>query len=254
MKTHIIALAAAVLGNAAAAQDKVDLTDHNQLINYAFGLDIVSTFKQQGFDLDAKAFIAGMQDSLTGNPAMSDDQKKGAIEELQHYLGEREAARRKVDAAKDLKEGEAFLGENMKKEGVQVKEFAAADGSMAQLQYKVLKAGPDGPSPKKSDIVEVHYVGSLIDGTVFDSSVKRGFPATFPLTDMIPGWADALQMMKVGDKWRLFIPTQLAYGEYGPPQIPPNSTLIFDLELLSFYTPKPNTNGPAPSATSAPVK
>jgi FKBP-type peptidyl-prolyl cis-trans isomerase len=98
--------------------------------------------------------------------------------------------------------------------------------------------------------VEVHYVGSLIDGTVFDSSVKRGFPATFLVTDLIPGWADALQMMKAGDKWQLFIPANLAYAEFGPPQIPPNSTLIFEVELLSFYPPKQVISSTVTSAPS----
>ena len=148
---------------------------------------------------------------------------------------------RKVAAAKDLQQSEVFLADNAKKDGVKTQEVVAADGSNAELQYKILQSGPACPSPKKGDIVEVHYVGSLIDGSVFDSSIQRGFPATFGVTDVIPGWAAALQKMKVGDKWELFIPPKLAYGEFGPPQIPPNSTLIFELQLLSFYTP---TNTP----------
>ena len=107
----------------------------------------------------------------------------------------------------------------------------APDGTAAELQYQILKSG-SGPSPQMTDIVEVHYTGSLIDGTVFDSSLKRGTPATFGLTQVIPGWAAALQMMKKGDKWRLFIPPSLGYGEYVPYNIGPNSTLIYDVELL----------------------
>lgn len=233
-----------ILAMVAYAQDKPDLTDHNQKINYAFGMDVVSTFQQQNFNIDMDAFIAGMEDSLVGKPALTPEQKKAAIQQLQSYLQAQAMAMRKVAAVKDLKEGEAFLKDNVTKDGVKIKDVTAPDGSKATLQYKIIQSGPDGPSPKKGDIVEVHYVGSLIDGTVFDSSVQRGFPATFGITDVIPGWTAALQTMKVGDKWELFIPPKLAYGEFGPPQIPPNSVLIFQLQLLSFYTPPPATNAP----------
>jgi FKBP-type peptidyl-prolyl cis-trans isomerase FklB len=253
MKSY--ALSALILGlfaSSVPAQDQPDLTNHNQKINYAFGLDIVSTFQQQEFDLDMKAFVAGMEDSLAGKPALTPEQKKTALEELQQYLQAKEETRRKVTAAQNLKDGQAFLAANAKKEGVQVKEIIAPDGSRAQLQYKVLKSGPDGPSPKITDIVEVHYTISLIGGTVLDSSVQRGIPATFGLKEVIPGWTAALQMMKAGDKWQLFIPANLAYAEFGPPQIPPNSTLIFEVELLSFYTPKEagfaSTNSPSATA------
>lgn len=227
-----------LLAGSATAQDKPDLTNHNQKINYALGMDIISTFKQQEFDIDLQSFIAGMADNLAGKPALTPEQKQAAIESLQQYLQSKEAARRKVAAVKNLEDGQAFLAANAKKEGVRVKEVIAPDGSKAQLQYKVLKSGPDGPSPEITDIVEVHYVGTRIDGTVFDSSVKRGIPATFGLKQVIPGWTAALQMMKAGDKWQLFIPANLAYAEYGLPQIGPNSTLIFEVELLSFYPPK----------------
>ena len=125
-----------------------------------------------------------------------------------------------------LDAGEAFLAENAKKEGVKT----TASG----LQYKVLKSGT-GASPKLADTVKVHYHGTLIDGTVFDSSVQRGEPISFPVGGVIPGWVEALQLMKVGDKWQLFIPARLAYGERSPgPQIPPNSVLIFEVELLGI--------------------
>jgi FKBP-type peptidyl-prolyl cis-trans isomerase len=240
MKSYFI-FVFAIIASDALAQQSVDLSDHNQKVNYAFGMDIVSTFQQENFNIDMNAFIAGMEDSLAGKPALTPEQKKAAIEQLQAYLQKEEMAMRKVAAAKDLQQSEVFLADNAKKDGVKTQEVVAADGSNAELQYKILQSGPAGPSPKKGDIVEVHYVGSLIDGSVFDSSIKRGFPATFGVTDVIPGWAAALQKMKVGDKWELFIPPKLAYGEFGPPQIPPNSTLIFELQLLSFYTP---TNTP----------
>ena len=122
--------------------------------------------------------------------------------------------------------GEAFLAENAKKDGVKT----TASG----LQYKVIKSGA-GESPKLSDTVKVHYQGTLIDGTIFDSSIQRGQPISFPVGRVIPGWVEALQLMKVGDKWQLFIPANLAYGEQSPtPAIPPNSVLIFEVELLGI--------------------
>jgi FKBP-type peptidyl-prolyl cis-trans isomerase FklB len=134
----------------------------------------------------------------------------------------------KSDGKSDTKPdaGESFLAENAKKEGVKT----TASG----LQYKVIKSGT-GESPKPTDTVKVHYHGTLIDGTVFDSSVQRGEPISFPVTRVIPGWVEALQLMKVGDKWQLFIPARLAYGEQSPsPKIGPNSTLIFEVELLGI--------------------
>jgi FKBP-type peptidyl-prolyl cis-trans isomerase FklB len=122
--------------------------------------------------------------------------------------------------------GTAFLAENAKKDGV----ITTASG----LQYKVIKSGTGG-SPKLTDTVKVHYQGTLIDGTVFDSSIQRGQPVSFPVGQVIPGWVEALQMMKVGDKWQLFIPARLAYGDQSPsPAIPPNSVLIFEVELLGI--------------------
>lgn len=137
---------------------------------------------------------------------------------------EKTDAAKKPDAKPDT--GEIFLAENAKKEGVKM----TASG----LQYKVIKSGT-GESPKPTDTVKVHYHGTLIDGTVFDSSVQRGEPISFPVTGVIPGWVEALQLMKVGDKWQLFIPARLAYGEQSPsPKIGPNSTLIFEVELLGI--------------------
>jgi FKBP-type peptidyl-prolyl cis-trans isomerase len=247
----ISALILGLIVSSVSAQDKPDLTNHNQKINYAFGMDIVSTFQQQEFDIDLKAFVAGMEDSLAGKPALTPEQKQAAIEGLQQYLQSKAEARRQVAAVKNLEEGQAFLAANAKKEGVKLKNVVALDGSRAQLQYKILRSGPAGPSPKITDIVEVHYIGTRIDGSVFDSSVKRGIPATFGLKEVIPGWTAALQMMKAGDKWQLFIPAKLAYAEFGLPQIGPNSTLIFEVELLSFYTPR--GTGPATVTNTPPT-
>jgi FKBP-type peptidyl-prolyl cis-trans isomerase len=232
----------------ALAQDKPDLTIPNQRFNYALGLDIVSTFKQMDVDIDLKAFAAGMQDALAGKTLLSTNEQQAAMDALSKSMQVKAQEMEKIESAKNLKEGQAFLAANRNKEGVRVKEVTARDGSKVELQYKILKSGAPGPSPKKTDTVEVHYVGSLIDGTEFDNSIKRGFPATFGVTDVLPGWTEALQMMKAGDKWELYLPPGLANGEFPTSHIGPNSTLIFQVELLSFFTPKPE-----PPADKAPV-
>ena len=229
------------------ADDKPDLSVPNQKFNYALGLDIVSTFKQMDVDIDLKAFAAGMKDTLAGNPKLTEDEKKAAMDILSKNMAAKAEQLQKIASAENLKAGQAFLEANAKKEGVRVKEVVGRNGLKAELQYKILKSGPPGPSPKEGDTVEVHYVGSLIDGSVFDSSVKRGFPATFGVTEVLPGWTAALKMMKAGDKWEIFLPPSLAYGEYPTSHIGPNSTLIFEIELLSFYTPSNSTTN-APTA------
>ncbi|HXS67269.1 MAG TPA: FKBP-type peptidyl-prolyl cis-trans isomerase [Candidatus Polarisedimenticolia bacterium] len=229
------------------ADDKPDLSVPNQKFNYALGLDIVSTFKQMDVDIDLKAFAAGMKDTLAGNPKLTEDEKKAAMDILSKNMAAKAEQLQKIASAENLKAGQAFLEANAKKEGVRVKEVVGRNGVKAELQYKILKSGPPGPSPKEGDTVEVHYVGSLIDGSVFDSSVKRGFPATFGVTEVLPGWTAALKMMKAGDKWEIFLPPSLAYGEYPTSHIGPNSTLIFEIELLSFYTPSNSTTN-APTA------
>ncbi len=247
------ALALGLLVSPAPAQDKPDLTDPRQKTSYALGMDIVSTLKRNEVDIDTKALAAGMADMLAGKPALTPEQQKAVMNDLSKAMAAKEAEERKAAATKNLKEGAAFLAANAKLEGVKVVEVTAPDGSQAGLQYEVLKSGA-GSSPQKTDIVEVHYVGSLIDGTVFDSSIKRGTPATFGMDQVIPGWTAALQMMKVGDKWRLFIPPSLGYGEFGPPQIPPNSTVIYEVELLSFYTPVRTNSAPVTNPAPAPAK
>jgi FKBP-type peptidyl-prolyl cis-trans isomerase len=246
MKSPFVpALTLGLLVSTALAQNKPDFTDPRQKTSYALGMDIVSSLKQDEVDVDIKALAAGIADALAGKPALTPEQQKAVMNDLSKEMVATEEKERKAAAAKNLVAGQAFLAANAKLEGVKEIEVTAPDGSKAGLQYEVLKSGT-GSSPKKTDIVEVHYTGSLIDGTVFDSSIKRGTPATFGMDQVIPGWTAALQMMKVGDKWRLFIPPSLGYGEFGPPQIPPNSTVIYDVELLSFYTPvKTNSTSPA---------
>jgi FKBP-type peptidyl-prolyl cis-trans isomerase len=248
MKSCLIAtLAFGLLVSPLSAQDKPDLMDAKQKTSYALGMDIFSTLKQQEVDVDLKAIAAGMADMQAGKPVLTPEQQKALMRDLHQNIRIKTAEKQKVAAEKNLKEGQAFLAANAKKEGVKVKEVVAPDGSKAELQYKILKSGT-GLSPKKTDTVRVHYHGTLIDGTVFDSSVNRGVPATFIVNLVIPGWTEALQMMKVGDKWQLFIPAKLGYGEIAPPKIGPNSTLIFDVELLGIEKP----NVPAPAAATNP--
>jgi len=214
-----------MLVSSVSAQDKPDLTNPKQKTSYAVGLDLAAKLNRQELDLDAKAIAAGIADGFAGKPALTEEEQKAAIMDLQKSAMEKQRAA----VGTNLKAGEAFLTENAKKEGVKV----TASG----LQYKVIKSGT-GPSPKMTDVVKVHYHGTLIDGTVFDSSVRRNTPATFPVNGVIPGWTEALQLMKVGDKWKLFIPAKLAYGENGPGPIGPNSVLIFEVELLGIEKPE----------------
>jgi FKBP-type peptidyl-prolyl cis-trans isomerase len=251
MKVFSTFLVLVLSAGCALAQEGPDLTVPNQKFNYALGLDIVSTFKQMDVAIDLEAFAAGMKDALAGNSLLSADEKKAALDILSKTMMAKTEELQKVASAKNLRDGQAFLTENAKKDGVCVKKVTERDGSKAELQYKILKSGPAGPSPKNTDTVEVHYVGSFIDGSVFDSSVQRGFPATFGVTEVLPGWTAALQMMKAGDKWEIFLPPSLAYGEYPTSHIGPNSTLIFEIELLSFFTPSAPTSSTNSAAGAA---
>src|SRR2546422_5588546 len=163
-------------------------------------------------------------------PALKPEEVREILMKFQQEMMAKGETKNKADAEKNQKAGDAFLAENARKEGVKT----TASG----LQYKVLKSG-SGASPKKTDSVKVHYHGTLIDGKVFDSSVQRGEPVTCQVGGVIPGWVEALQLMKVGDKWQLFIPAKLAYGEVIPdPVIGPNATLVFEVELLGIEKEK----------------
>lgn len=195
-------------------------------LSYALGMSMGHNFKGTGIKtLNSADFAAGVASVYDGvKPEMTFDEAKRIVNE---YFAKLEAEMQ-AEAAKqgevNRKNGEAFLTENAKREGIKVTESG--------LQYEVLELGK-GDSPKASDNVEVHYTGKLIDGTVFDSSVERGVPASFGVTQVIPGWVEALQLMHEGDKWRLYIPSDLAYGPNGAGGvIGPNMTLIFDVELL----------------------
>lgn len=195
-------------------------------LSYALGMSMGHNFKGTGIKtLNSADFAAGVASVYDGvKPEITFDEAKRIVNE---YFAKLEAEMQ-AEAAKqgevNRKNGESFLTENAKREGIKVTESG--------LQYEVLESGK-GDSPKASDNVEVHYTGKLIDGTVFDSSVERGVPASFGVTQVIPGWVEALQLMHEGDKWRLYIPSDLAYGPNGAGGvIGPNMTLIFDVELL----------------------
>ncbi len=224
MKSRVIVLLCiiALAGNAMAAEKK-KLTTQKDKASYAIGLNIGNNLKKDEIEINPDALSMGIKDAFTGKkPLMTEQEIKEVMTALQNDLQTKQQEKMKV--AK--KEGEAFLAANKKKEGV----ITLPSG----LQYKVIKSG-SGQKPKATDSVTVNYRGTLINGTEFDSSYKRGQPATFPVNGVIPGWTEALQLMKEGDKWQLFIPSELAYGERGQRGIiPPNSVLIFEVELISI--------------------
>ena len=189
-------------------------------VSYSLGVNIATSLKQQGWELDASSLSAAISDVIEGNKLAITEQEANTI--LQSY--QQKLINKTLEANSEA--GKVFLEENAKREEV----TTTASG----LQYEVLEEG-EGDSPKATDEVEVHYHGTLIDGSVFDSSVERGQPATFPVNGVIPGWVEALQLMSPGAKYKLFIPSDLAYGERGAGQmIGPNTTLIFEVELISI--------------------
>jgi FKBP-type peptidyl-prolyl cis-trans isomerase FklB len=227
MKLYLIPmLALALLVSAGCRQEKIETTTPKQRVSYSIGVDIGNNFKRQSIDIDPKVMAAGVADAIAGKTVLTEAERREVMTKFQQEMMAKMQAGQKVDGEKNLKTGEEFLVANAKKDGVKT----TASG----LQYKILKSGT-GNTPKATDTVKTHYHGTLIDGTVFDSSVDRGEPATFPVNGVIPGWTEALQLMKEGDKWQLYIPAKLAYGENGAGgKIGPNSALIFDVELLSI--------------------
>jgi len=230
MKRIIICLAAVSVASIGLAQDKTELKDQKDKVSYSIGHDIGSTFKKQNVELKPDVFFAGLKDAMAGKEAMKKEDRDKTLQDFQKEMVEKQAAATKAAAEKNVAEGEKFLAENKKKDGVKT----TASG----LQYKVLKEGT-GDSPKATDTVVTNYKGTLLDGTEFDSSYKRNEPATFPVSRVIPGWTEALQLMKPGSKYQLFVPSKLAYGERGAGRdIGPNATLIFEVELLSIKPPE----------------
>ncbi|HSE14006.1 MAG TPA: FKBP-type peptidyl-prolyl cis-trans isomerase [Candidatus Deferrimicrobium sp.] len=214
------------LSGASFAADPKELKTDKEKISYSIGMDIGGSLKRGAVEVDPDLLAKGLKDSYGGGKTMlTEDQARQAIEDFQKTQMAKQAETMKVLSEKNKADGERFLAENAKKEGVKV--------LPSGLQYKVIAPGT-GKSPTTADTVTTHYRGTLIDGTEFDSSYKRGQPATFPVSGVIPGWTEALQLMKEGAKWQLFVPPGLAYGERGAGQvIGPNATLVFEVELLT---------------------
>lgn len=210
-----------------AEEAKEPLLDNpKDRISYTIGINIGQDFVTQKMDINADVLLLGIKDTMAGKEArLTEEEMMAEIQKFQEEMQAKMMADAQQSAEKNKLAGEAFLAENAKQEGIVV----TASG----LQYKVLEAG-EGSSPGPADVATVHYRGTLIDDTQFDSSYDRGQPATFPVGGVIPGWTEALQLMKPGAKWQIFIPSQLAYGERGAGEaIGPNATLLFDVELVS---------------------
>ena len=202
------------------------LTTDKQKQSYALGMNIARTISRQGADVDAAAMARGLRDTLSGaKPLLTDDEAEAALKQLQDVVKVKQDAELQKMGEANMKEGQEFLAANKTKDGV----VTLPSG----LQFKIITPGT-GPKPTTDDTVVCNYSGTLLDGTEFDSSYKRGQPAEFPVKGVIKGWTEALQLMPVGSKWQLFIPSDLAYGPQGRGPIPPNATLIFQVELLSI--------------------
>jgi FKBP-type peptidyl-prolyl cis-trans isomerase len=228
----LLVIAASGLVLTLTACNKPDLKSDKGQASYAIGQQIGKNLKAQNIDIDAKTLAASLADATQGKSEMKDDEIQKAMMKLQEMAMKKQQEEGEINKKKSAD----FLEKNKTAEGVKV----TASG----LQYSVIKEGA-GAIPTKNDNVKCHYTGTLLDGTKFDSSVDRGQPADFPVSGVIPGWTEALQFMKVGSKYKLFIPAELAYGAAGRPGIPPNSALIFEVELLEI------TKAPAAPAPAA---
>ncbi|MDR0780540.1 MAG: FKBP-type peptidyl-prolyl cis-trans isomerase [Pseudomonadales bacterium] len=219
-----LAVALTVCASTAALAQTLDTPEKRA--GYGMGVNIASTLASQGLltDLDVDAMVAGIRDSAGGTLKLTEDEIMAALQALQIKKQQEAVAAMEAQA----KAGRDFLAQNKTRKGV----TTTASG----LQYEVVTNGRDAKAkkPAETDTVKVHYHGTLIDGTVFDSSVTRNQPVSFLLNEVIPGWTEGLQLMKVGDKFKFFIPSELAYGDSGAGPIPPNSVLIFEVELLSI--------------------
>jgi FKBP-type peptidyl-prolyl cis-trans isomerase FklB len=214
---------------AAGGANDSPLKTQKDKVSYAIGMNVGSNLHRQSVDVDPKVLQQGLEDALAGGKTLlSEDEARATLTQLQGDMRQKQAAKMQQAGEANKKEGDAFLAANKTKEGV----VTLASG----LQYKIISTGK-GPKPTASDSVVCNYRGTLIDGKEFDSSYKRGQPATFPVGGVIKGWTEALQLMPVGSKWQLFVPPDLAYAERGSgPDIGPNATLIFEVELISIQS------------------
>jgi FKBP-type peptidyl-prolyl cis-trans isomerase FklB len=227
----IVVLGILVLASQVGGKENLVLKSQKDKISYVIGMDMGSNFKKQSIDIDPDILVRGIKDGLSGGKSLLTEQEVLEITTAfqKEMMAKQEELNKKL-GEKNKKEGEVFLAENKKKEGVKT--------LPSGLQYKVIKAGT-GKKPKLTDTVTTNYRGTLIDGTEFDSSYRRGQPASFPVNGVIPGWTEALQLMEEGAKWQLFVPPNLGYGDRGAGrQIGPNATLIFEVELISIQQKK----------------
>jgi FKBP-type peptidyl-prolyl cis-trans isomerase FklB len=225
MKFRLIAVIALLCFGVSACQQgeikKSDLKTQKDSVSYAIGIDVGKSLKKSSIEVEPSVLLQGIRDAIDRDSLylLTNEEMNKTMMDFQSAMMQKKREQMKA-------EGEEFLEKNKKEKGV----ITLPDG----LQYKVLNSG-NGPKPKETDKVKCNYIGTLINGTEFDNSYKRGQPATFAVNGVIKGWTEALQLMHVGDKWQLFIPYDLAYGEQGrPPRIPPAATLIFEIELLGI--------------------
>jgi FKBP-type peptidyl-prolyl cis-trans isomerase FklB len=215
---------AGAAGVQAADPPATDLKDLKSKVSYSIGLNIGKSMKADELDIDVELLAKGIRDALAGKSALTEEQVAETMKAFQQQMLAKQAEAVKGVGDKHKTEGATFLAANKQKPGVVT--------TPSGLQYKIIKSG-SGKTPKATDTVTTHYAGRFLDGKEFDSSIKRGQPASFPVNGVIKGWTEALQLMKVGDKWELYVPGDLAYGDEGrPPAIPPSATLVFEVELL----------------------
>jgi FKBP-type peptidyl-prolyl cis-trans isomerase FklB len=233
-------LGLAVIASTVNAQTNTVLKDRKEKVSYAVGMNIGTSLKRAGFDVDVNILSKAIKDAIDEKtPVLSENEARDVMSAYQQELRAKREQERLAAAEKNRKLGDEFLAANKKKDGIMTKAITLPDGSTAELQYKVIKEGSGNP-PASNDTVKVNYRGTLIDGKEFDSSAKHGGPAEFQVNRVIRGWTEALQMMKPGAKWELYIPSKLGYGDMGSGQtIEPGSTLVFEVELLSSTTPPP---------------
>lgn len=213
--------------------------DNRDKISYSIGVQLGGNMKMQGADVDVDQIAAGLRDAMAGKAKLTDQEVRENWMAWQQDLRAKRMEKQKAEGEANRKAGEEWLAANAKKAGVKT--------MPSGLQYKVLVSGK-GAQPKPGDTASAHYKGTLTDGTEFDSSYSRGQPLTIPVTGVIAGWQEALTNMHVGDKWEIYVPSNLAYGERGsPPKIGPNATLVFEMELLNIEAPKENASPAFPS-------
>jgi FKBP-type peptidyl-prolyl cis-trans isomerase len=255
MKLHLYSLLAAGLCGAVFAADEkpaapaapapgAQFKDSRDKVSYSLGANIANSMKMQGVEINIDEYVNGLRDGLAGKPKVSEAEIRETLTAWNQELRTKRMEKMKVEGEKNKKAGDEWLATNAKKPGIKT----MPDG----LQYKVLVSGK-GPQPKSTDTVSAHYKGTLTDGTEFDSSYTSGKPLTMPVMRLIPGWQEALTNMHVGDKWELYVPGNLAYGERGsPPKIGANATLVFEMELLGIEAPQTNAQPTFPSLNAAP--